>query len=100
MCQPITVWDGGVDHFFSKIALFTSSDGSSRPFTSLDSAGLTFWDSAGGQPPRDQSCRRTSVPVEDVIVGEALPMEQVPEQLPQIAETSKEPKDESSSKKG
>jgi hypothetical protein len=33
-------------------------------------------------------------------VGEALPMEQVPEQLPQIAETSKEPKDESSSKKG
>jgi hypothetical protein len=40
------------------------------------------------------------VPVEDAIVGEALPMEQVPEQLPQIAETSKEPQDESSSNKG
>ncbi len=40
------------------------------------------------------------VPVEDVIVGEALPMELVPEQLPQIAETSEEPQDESSSKKG
>jgi hypothetical protein len=36
------------------------------------------------------------VPVEDVIVGEALPMEQVPEQLPQIAETSEEHQDESS----